>query len=367
MKEQRILVIAQTPPPLHGQAIMQKYLVDAVWPWCKKEFVRMNFSEQIDEVGIFKFKKLGQLFGLLNRIRKSKKAKFELAYYPPAGPNRIPIYRDVIILYYLKLVSKKIVLHFHAGGINQIFNKVTKAEASFIKSAFKNVDAVIVLSDWLKKEVQWCSPKKIFVVGNGIDDVFETYLPKPTCSLVSFLFVGNLKKEKGIFTLLKAALILKNAGERFIIRFMGSFHNDEERQAFFRFVEDQSLNGSIEYLGAKSGDDKWKEFQNTDAFCLPTFETEGMPVSILEAMMFQLPVITTNWRGIPDLVRHGENGLLFEPQNETELAACMERLINSAEDRSRMGVQARIDFIQNYTVERHLRKMENVFKEVVNQ
>ena len=81
--------------------------------------------------------------------------------------------------------------------------------------------------------------------------------------------------------------------------------------------------------------------------------------------MFQLPVITTNWRSIPDMIRHDENGLLFEPQNEKQLADCMKRLIHAQEDRTRMGIQARKDFLQNYTVEQHLSKMEQVFKEVL--
>ena len=364
MQEPRILVVAQTPPPFHGQAVMQKYLVDATWTWCKKVFVRMNFSEEIGEVGVFKFKKVRELFGLLNRVRQSKQARFDLAYYPPAGPNRIPIYRDIIILFYLRLASKKIILHFHAGGIDQIFRKVSRPEAFLIKRMFRKVDAAIVLSDRLKQEVQWCLPKQTFVVGNGIDDVFEEFSGKPKQEMTTFLFVGNLKKEKGIFTFLKAALILKKMRVQCAIKFIGAFHSENEKQHFFSFIDEHNLTGYVEYLGPKSGREKWKEFQKASVFCLPTFETEGMPVSILEAMMFQLPVITTDWRGIPDLIRHGENGLLFKPQNEEELAACMKQLAESESDRVRMGAQARKDFLQNYTVAQHLINMENVFKQV---
>jgi glycosyltransferase involved in cell wall biosynthesis len=367
MTNKRILIIGQTPPPFHGQAIMQNYLAQANWNWCKKEFVRMNFSEEIKEVGTFKIKKILQLFKLINRVRKSTKTKFELIYYPPAGPHRIPIYRDLIFLFYFKIFSQKIILHFHAGGINHIFNKVTKIESYFIKKAFHKVDAAIVLTDWLRKEVEWLMPKKLFVVGNGIEDVFQSFSPKiKHGNPLSFLFIGNLKKEKGIYTLLQSALILKDLGEKFEIKFIGSFHSNEEKQSFSNYINENGLNNYIRYLGAKSGNEKWREFENVDVLCLPTYETEAMPISILEAMMFQIPVITTNWRSIPDLIRHEENGLLFEPKNADQLAACMQRLIHNEGDRKQMGIQARKDYLENFTVEQHLLKMEKVFQDVVS-
>lgn len=366
MKDKRILIIAQTPPPFHGQAIIQKYLVDVNWDWCKKDFVRMNFSNEISEVGVFGIKKVLQLFQLIAEIRRNTKTKPDLVYYPPAGPNRIPVYRDILILYFLNRVSRKIILHFHAGGIDQIFKKVTKLESFFIKKAFSKAEAVIVLSDWLKKEVVWCKANKTFVVNNGIEDVFGRYLHKIVLpEVVSFLFIGNLKKEKGIFTLLKAARILHKRGQRFDIKFIGAFHSNEEKDAFMRFVEENDLKHHVRYLGTKSGDEKWSEFANSNVVCLPTFETEAMPVSILEAMMFQLPVITTNWRSIPDLIKHDENGLLFEPDNADQLADCMQKLIESDNKRVEMGLQGRRDFIQKYTVEQHLKKMEIVFREAL--
>jgi glycosyltransferase involved in cell wall biosynthesis len=90
-----------------------------------------------------------------------------------------------------------------------------------------------------------------------------------------------------------------------------------------------------------------------------------MPISILEAMMFQLPVITTNWRSIPDIIRHGANGLLFEARNSEQLSQCMHRLIHDRMEKQRMGIQARRDYLQNFTVSQHLKKMETAFKEVM--
>lgn len=366
MSDKRILIIAQTPPPFHGQAIMQQYLVQAKWDWCSKDFVRMKFSEQIHEVGRLKAGKVLQLFGLVNRVRRKSNPKFELIYYPPGGPNRIPIYRDIIVLYFLKFFSKKIILHFHAGGINEIFRKTTKIESFLIKKAFQSADAVIVLSDWLKREVEWCKANKIFVVPNGIEDVSERFpRPEKYRKHVSFLFIGNLKKQKGIFTLLKAALILKNSEQEFELSFVGSFHDGDEEKAFWKYIDENNLTDYVQFLGPKTGDEKWEQFKDADVFCLPTYETEGMPISILEAMMFGIPVLTTNWRGIPDMIEHGENGLLFEPDNEIELANCMRRMIYDEQGRKDMGARARKEYLQRFTLEQHLKRMENVFQQML--
>jgi glycosyltransferase involved in cell wall biosynthesis len=369
MRSRKIIIIAQTPPPFHGQAIMQKYLVDVNWNWCRKEFVRMNFSDSIDEVGTFKGKKIRQLFGLMNSIRKANKPKAGVIYYPPSGPNRIGIYRDVVMLFFLKAFSRKILLHFHAGGIDQIFDKVSRIESFFIKKAFSKPDAAIVLTKWLEKEVQWCKPEKTFVVENGIEDVTMQFSTAKRLQNepVVFIFVGNLKKEKGVFTLLEAAATLKEQGEKFEIKFVGAFHNSGEKERFFTFINANALQGFVNYMGIRSGKEKWVEFGRADVFCLPTYETEAMPISILEAMMFGMPVITTKWRSIPDIIHHQENGLLFEPTDAMSLASSMQQLIHSENERLRLGRQARNDYLKKFTVEQHLRKMENVFQEVLNR
>lgn len=368
MEPKKILIIAQTPPPFHGQAIMQGHLVDCKWDWCKKYFVRMNFSERINEVGHLKVKKIFSLFTLLFSIKKKLTTAIDLIYYPPAGPNRIPIYRDVIILFFLKLFSKKIILHFHAGGIDQIFKKVSKIEAQIIKKAFGKVDSVIVLSDWLKKETSWIRAKNTFVVNNGINDVLNNFPKKKNNeNIISFLFAGNLKKEKGIFTLLQAANSLKKSGELFEIKFIGSFHDKKEEMLFNIYVNENNLQENIKLLGFKKDNDKWNEFSTADVLCLPTYETEAMPISILEAMMFELPVITTNWRSIPDIIQDGENGLLFEINNAEQLALCMKRMIHSADDRIRMGAKARRNYLNYFTIEQHLKSIELVFQESISQ
>ena len=130
----KILILAQIPPPFHGQAIMQKYLVDAKWEWCEKIHIPLNYSNSISEIGIFRIKKIFRLFSIISKVWNERlRGKIDLIYYPPAGPHRIPIYRDIITLFFIRKCSKKIIFHFHAGGLNEFFQKLSEeAFAQFL-------------------------------------------------------------------------------------------------------------------------------------------------------------------------------------------------------------------------------------------
>jgi glycosyltransferase involved in cell wall biosynthesis len=303
---------------------MQKFLVDEKWEWCRKDHIRLDYSEKISEVGHFQFSKLIKLFKVLYRIWRSRRAgKIDVLYYPPAGPSRVPLYRDIITLLFAKLLTRKIILHFHAGGLSELIEKLNPIERFFVKHAFKNIDHAIILLPWLKKETEWFFPKKIHIIPNGIKDVAHKYVhasPLKKSNISNILFVGNLKEEKGIFVLLSAVDKLKKLSNNFKVSIMGEAHSPEVQKDILNFIEVHSMRDNVVLLGSLSGDDKWKEFSRAHIFCLPTFATEAMPVSILEAMMFSLPVVTTDWRGIPDIITHGEDGFLVPIKNDEALA-----------------------------------------------
>lgn len=364
----KIVVVAQTPPPFHGQAIMQQYIVDAPWKWCEKVHVRMDYSDSINQVGHFQLSKISKLFKIISLIRKAgKKAPIDLLYYPPAGPQRVPLYRDVITLFFARYYARKIVLHFHAGGLCELVERLTWPEKKLVRAAFKNVDSAIVLLPWLKKELDWFSPQNAFVIPNGIADMAAGDRPieaRENVLMKRILFVGNLKDEKGIFVLLKAAAKLKHLPESFQIRIMGEAHSTAVQQAVEQFIKDHALNEKVVLLGSLTGDKKWAEFGQAHIFCLPTFATEAMPVSILEAMMFSLPVISTRWRGIPDMITEGEEGLLVPIHDENALADGLHKLVVDQELASSMGQKGRQRFLSFYHIEKHLAAMETAFRDI---
>lgn len=360
----KIVVMAQTPPPFHGQSIMQQYLVDQQWTWCEKEHVRLNYSDSVKEIGGFSFSKVTRLFRILQLVWRSyRKKKIDVLYYPPAGPHRVPLYRDIITLMFVKRFSSKVVLHFHAGGLSELIHRLNKVERIIARRAFKNIDTAIVLLPWLKAEVEWFSPKKVVVVPNGISDIAaDLSFTERGDDVATILFVGNLNNEKGIFVLLEAVVRLKKEYDSFKVRVMGDIRSNEVGTKIKKFIEQNDLAKHLILLGPLSGKEKWKEFSRADIFCLPTYATEAMPVSILEAMMCSLPVVTTAWRAIPDMITDGKEGFLVKIRDGEMLATALSKLIENRAMRVEMGKAGREKFLSSFTIDKHLSGMEAAFK-----
>ena len=88
-----------------------------------------------------------------------------------------------------------------------------------------------------------------------------------------------------------------------------------------------------------------------DIFVLPS-TTEGMSIALLEAMAVGLPVVASRVSGTVDVIRHGENGLLFEPGSSTSLTDCIISLIESPNRQAELGSQARKTVEQHFSLDR---------------
>jgi glycosyltransferase involved in cell wall biosynthesis len=88
-----------------------------------------------------------------------------------------------------------------------------------------------------------------------------------------------------------------------------------------------------------SGRDKTERLAGADIFVLPS-HGEGMPIAILEAMAASLPIVATDVAGIPDMIRHEQEGLLIPPGDVPALAAAINRLLGSSELRKALGDRA---------------------------
>lgn len=107
----------------------------------------------------------------------------------------------------------------------------------------------------------------------------------------------------------------------------------------------------MNYWGRKYGDDKEVFWRYADIFVFPTFyHNECFPLVILEAMMYGLPVISTDEGGIRDEVKDGKNGFVVKPQDATAIADAIGRLLDDKVMRERMGEEGRRIFKERFTM-----------------
>ncbi len=103
----------------------------------------------------------------------------------------------------------------------------------------------------------------------------------------------------------------------------------------------------------------------SDVIVLPSLE-EGSPYVLLEALSLAKPVVATRVGGVPEMVEHGETGLLVPPGDPVQLAKAILHLLRNPEEARRLGRRGREVIIQRFCIERLVRKLAEVYREVLS-
>lgn len=368
----RVLIVGQTPPPIHGQSVMMDRLVRSRMDTVELVHVRMAFSKSNDEVGRFQINKITELASVILRIWWVRLTqRIDIFYYPPAGPNRIPIYRDIAILICTRWLFAKTVFHMHASGGSELCRQLRGASRFLARLAYNQPDAVIRLSEHTVDDATNFEAKREFLVANCAEDEFDRFTKssgprnQTAGDTLQLLYLGTVCMSKGILDLLDACHQLRQRNVPFHLHVVGGFQpnafGDEVHQQIAAF----NLGDHVTLHGQLTGDEKYTQFATADVFCFPTFyESEGFPCVVLEAMSFQLPVVATRWRGIRSIVQHEKTGYLIDPHDTAALADVLERLATDASLRQAWSQAGREQYLALYTIEKHIARMEQVFQAV---
>lgn len=355
----KVLVVGQTPPPYGGQAISIALMLRGKYKAIKLQHVRMSFSKEMDQIGRVKIAKFFHLFNVIFQIfsqRISGGARTLL--YFPAGPNRFPIYRDIIVLLSTRWLFSETIFQFRAAGLHEIYPELNRLERFFFRLSYHKPDLAILLSPLLQQDATSIDSKRICVVPNGLDDQGKSCV-RENRSSTTILFVGVIQESKGIFVLLDACKKLASNGLNFNVEIMGKFQCPEIKQQCFELIATAKLQPYVTFLGVQKGEEKWQSFERADILAFPSyFESEAMPRAILEAMHCGLPVVATNWRGIPSLIRHEQNGLLIPTRDADALAQALAQLIKEPAKRLSLGENGREIYESEFTAECFWENME---------
>jgi glycosyltransferase involved in cell wall biosynthesis len=168
-----------------------------------------------------------------------------------------------------------------------------------------------------------------------------------------------VSEEKGVGILLESCAQLKHRGASFRCKIVGKAASEVEEKKFKDFIQNHQLEGIVEFIGPLYDDDKWKAYAGADIFCFPThYSAESFGLVAIEAMLFGLPVVATNWRGLPDIVMDGETGFLVPPKDAKSIAERLENLILDPDLRVAMGAAGRKRYEEKFTVEKFRNSME---------
>lgn len=361
----KILFILHLPPPVHGAAMMGKYIHDSKLineTFCCR-YINLTTAHSLQDIGKGGVKKLWKFICLLAKIIKAVVGfKPQLVYVTPNACGGA-FYKDFVVVQLLKLMGQKVIVHYHNKGVASRQDR--RLDDWLYRRFFKGIK-VILLAEALYKDVEkYVDRKDVYICPNGIP---ETLTEEPSAErhneVPHLLFLSNLLVSKGVFVLLDACKILKDKGYSFICEFVGGETSEIDAKRFDEEVKKRGLNEIALFEGRKYGEEKSEAFDNADVFTFPTFyHNETFGLVNLEAMEHKLPVVSTDEGGIVDVVKDGENGLIAEKQNPASLADCIEKLLGDKHLREKMGEDGYRKFKAYFT----LQAFEKQFVDSVNK
>lgn len=231
----------------------------------------------------------------------------------------------------------------------------------YMKLTMGAVDAFIPPSQYLADTYVAAGfpPEKTHVVWYGIDvDRFATIDRKPCPGVLRFSFFGYLGRHKGIHILLDALPLLSNK-KRVIVNLIG---NGDQQKAYERQLRDNGCTDLVKFWGKLDNSQVERGYTETDVLVLPSIWPENQPVSITEAMACGIPVLASNIGGIPELVKDGVSGYIFEPGNSADLAEKMDRLIADRSLVTTLGQNGQA-LMRNNSFARQVEKLQTIYRE----
>ncbi len=315
---------------------------------------RTPISRRMEEQGIrilYLDKKLGMDVSMVPKLMEIMKKE---------QPDVVHTHLDVVKYAALaaKLTGVKKVIH----TVHNVAEKEAEGLAQKINKVYFSMGLAtpVALSPEVQKtisETYEIPLENIPVICNGVD--LSRCIPKERYGAgenVTFLHIGRFNEQKNHKGLLEAFQKVLAVYPQCRLNLLGDGELREETEALAR---DLGIAESISFLGSQTN--VYPYLHDADIFLLPS-NYEGMPMTIIEAMGTGLPIVATAVGGVPDMIAHGESGLLTQVEASEVADACMD-LIAEEPLRARLGRNARaasVRFSAEYMAEEYVKLYETL-------
>jgi len=236
------------------------------------------------------------------------------------------------------------------------------------KRVFQHSSIIIAMSPEMKKDLLnlGCPPDKIVIHYHGVPSNLLTIKKannqKETITILMLSYIDPVKGH--IFVLKSLSSLIKQGVLHFKLRIVGTGHYAHQIKRFvslYRLDQHVEFVGQVKYLSAEY----FKEFDNADIFLHPSVTTkndkEGIPGSLVEAMLASLPPITTYHGGIPYIIQNKKTGLLVKEWDVNNLTIAIKSLIINTNLRHQLGIAARSYAKKNLTLHNKEIELENIY------
>ncbi len=221
------------------------------------------------------------------------------------------------------------------------------------------------------KNTEKITDDKTIVIYNGVDEERFSPFKSPTSIRTELGMdekaavvgtVSSLTSHKGHEYFIQATSLVLNTlpSAKFLIVGDGPLRKKLENQA-----KNLNIHPSVIFTGTRK--DIPEMLSLMDVFVLPSHTREGLGIAIIEAMAAEKPVVATDIGGIPEVVNHGETGLLVPPGDPESLSKAIIELLQNPLRAKTMGEKGRTRVKEKFTTKKMLSEIEHVYQSLTRE
>jgi glycosyltransferase involved in cell wall biosynthesis len=241
---------------------------------------------------------------------------------------------------------------------------ISALEAYFLKFSeiYYNIDLFISPSQFLiKKFREFGFRKDIIHLPNPLMDDL-VIAPEKTQGVGDyryFLYYGRLGEEKGIKDLIQAFISVKNK-----IKLVVAGTGPQEKE-LIEIVKMNGLESDVLFVGFQEGEALWGLVEAAEFIVVPSNCYENSPYTVLEAMSLQKAVISSDIGGLPEMIEHGKNGLLYKYKDIEKLSQIIDFMIAHPGISREMGQQAQKTIIEKHSKDYYYKTLIKIYEFVI--
>ena len=360
----KILLIGPLPPPIHGVGLANKVILEQLPLINNKIKIKyINTQHPIFKDNIGKFS-LSKVLFHIRQYKFLRILKVDIVYITPSL-TFLGVLKYAPFIFFSSLLNKKMIVHIHGDYLWLEYKRISTIKKQLLKTIISKFDKGIALSPLLSRNlIPFLPGKDIHVLPNFVEDfIFTSTIEnkmKNNFDKLRILFLSNLMKEKGIFDLLEALLILKQRNIDFVANIAGEIDTKYE-QVINKYLD--TLEGYVSYFGVVQGKNKKELFIESNTFVFPTYyKMEGQPISLLEAMATGNILITTKHAGIPDIFTENINGYYIDKKNPQSIAEKLIWLSTNLHNQRKIAQHNYKEAQNKYRMNKFISSLNDIFK-----
>ena len=275
-------------------------------------------------------------------------------------------YRKAVVIVMGRMLRTKVINHIHGAEFDRFYESAGGVKKKLVQIIYNYPETTIVLSqDWANRMASIGHKSKVFCLNNfavipdmNVDEMLSGYHARRK----NILFLGEVGKRKGAYDLPD---IVKRVSDCIPdVHFIVAGNGDIE--AIRQQLRSRECDQHVTFPGWIGPVQKKEWLTKSQIFLLPSY-SEGLPMSVLEAMSYGLPVVSTFVGGIPELVETGKNGYLYPPGDTEGIAEGLVHLFQHPKQALEM-CKANIEKIKgNYSLETTMDQLDSIYRQTVGE